>query len=214
MNKLLMEENERLQKQVSQLVHENAYMKQQLQNPSLTNDTSCQSHVTTPANLRDASNPSGLLSIAEETLTEFLSKATGTAIDWVQMPGMKIVEILKDRPSWFRDCRGLEVFTMLRAGNGGTIELVSMQMYAPTTLVPARDFWTLRYTTTLEDGSLVVYERSLSGSGGGESTATAQQFPVHRVLLLLLLACHETCKCSFCFCLHEFLKNFILLCDG
>jgi len=38
--------------------------------------------------------------------------------------------------------------------------------------------------------------------------------PVHRVLLLLLLACHETCKCSFCFCLHEFLKNFILLCDG
>jgi homeobox-leucine zipper protein len=31
MNKLLMEENERLQKQVSQLVHENAYMKQQLQ---------------------------------------------------------------------------------------------------------------------------------------------------------------------------------------
>jgi len=28
-------------------------------------------------------------SIAEETFTEFLSKATGTAIDWVQMPGMK-----------------------------------------------------------------------------------------------------------------------------
>lgn len=34
MNKLLMEENERLQKQVSQLVHENAYMKQQLQSVS------------------------------------------------------------------------------------------------------------------------------------------------------------------------------------
>jgi hypothetical protein len=32
MNKLLMEENERLQRQVSQLLHENAYMKQQLQN--------------------------------------------------------------------------------------------------------------------------------------------------------------------------------------
>ena len=31
-----------------------------------------------------------------------------------------------------------------------------IQMYAPTTLVPARDFWTLRYTTTMEDGSLVV----------------------------------------------------------
>ena len=34
MNKLLMEENERLQKQVSQLVHENAHMRQQLQNVS------------------------------------------------------------------------------------------------------------------------------------------------------------------------------------
>lgn len=33
---------------------------------------------------------SRLLSIAEETLTEFLSKATGTAVEWVQMPGMKV----------------------------------------------------------------------------------------------------------------------------
>ncbi|KAG8073100.1 hypothetical protein GUJ93_ZPchr0006g41279 [Zizania palustris] len=209
MNKLLMEENERLQKQVSQLVHENAHMRQQLQNIPLANDTSCESNVTTPQNpLRDASNPSGLLSIAEETLTEFLSKATGTAIDWVQMPGMKpgpdsvgivaishgcrgvaaracglvnleptkVVEILKDRPSWFRDCRSLEVFTMFPAGNGGTVELVYTQLYAPTTLVPARDFWTLRYTSTTEDGSLVVCERSLSGSGGGPSAASAQQF--------------------------------------
>ncbi|KAL6643215.1 hypothetical protein ACP70R_021396 [Stipagrostis hirtigluma subsp. patula] len=206
MNKLLMEENERLQKQASQLIHENAYLKQQLQHPSLANDASCESNVNSPQNLRDLSNPSGLLSIAEETLTEFLSKATGTAIDWVQMPGMKpgpdsfgivaishgcrgvaaracglvnleptkIVEILKDRPSWFRDCRSLEVFTMFPAGNGGTIELVCMQMYAPTTLVPARDFWTLRYTTTTEDGSLVVCERSLSGSGGGQITPSQQ----------------------------------------
>ncbi|PWZ25755.1 hypothetical protein Zm00014a_028844 [Zea mays] len=30
-----------------------------------------------------------LLAIAEETLAEFLSKATGTAVDWVQMVGMK-----------------------------------------------------------------------------------------------------------------------------
>lgn len=34
---------------------------------------------------------SRLLSIAEETLTEFLSKATGTAVEWVQMPGMKVL---------------------------------------------------------------------------------------------------------------------------
>ncbi|OVA10133.1 Homeobox domain [Macleaya cordata] len=210
MNKLLMEENDRLQKQVSQLVYENSYMRQQLQTAAATTtDTSCESVVTTPQHsLRDANNPAGLLSIAEETLAEFLSKATGTAVNWVQMPGMKpgpdsvgivaisqncsgvasracglvsleptkIAEILKDRPSWFRGCRSLEVFTMFPAGNGGLIELIYMQMYAPTTLAPARDFWTLRYTTTLEDGSLVVCERSLSGSGSGPNASAAAQF--------------------------------------
>ncbi|XVE59094.1 hypothetical protein DITRI_Ditri05aG0017500 [Diplodiscus trichospermus] len=216
MNKLLMEENDRLQKQVSHLVCENGYMRQQLHtvNASAT-DASCDSVVTTPQHsLRDANNPAGLLSIAEETLAEFLSKATGTAVDWVQMPGMKpgpdsvgifaisqscsgvaaracglvslepakIAEILKDRPSWFRDCRNLEVFTMFPAGNGGTIELVYTQTFAPTTLAPARDFWTLRYTTTLENGSLVVCERSLSGSGAGPSAAAAAQFVRAEVL--------------------------------
>ncbi|KVI09334.1 Homeodomain-containing protein [Cynara cardunculus var. scolymus] len=202
MNKLLMEENDRLQKQVSQLVYENGYMRQQLHTNSAVTDASCESVVTTPQHsLRDANNPAGLLSIAEETLAEFLSKATGTAVDWVQMPGMKpgpdsvgifaisqscsgvaaracglIVEILKDRTSWFRDCRNLEVFTMLPAGNGGTIELVYTQVYAPTTLAPARDFWTLRYTTSLDNGSLVVCERSLSGSGGGPNAAATTQF--------------------------------------
>ena len=29
-------------------------------------------------------------------------------------------------------------------------------MYATTTLAPAWDFWTLRYTSVLEDGSRVV----------------------------------------------------------
>ncbi|CAA7024991.1 unnamed protein product [Microthlaspi erraticum] len=207
MNKLLMEENDRLQKQVSQLVCENGYMKQQL--TTVVTDASCDSAVTTPQHsLRDANSPAGLLAIAEETLAEFLSKATGTAVDWVQMPGMKpgpdsvgifaisqrcsgvaaracglvslepmkIAEILKDRPSWFRDCRSLEVYTMFPAGNGGTIELVYMQTYAPTTLAPARDFWTLRYTTSLDNGSFVVCERSLSGSGAGPNAASASQF--------------------------------------
>ncbi|KAG5248235.1 homeobox-leucine zipper protein [Salix suchowensis] len=196
MNKLLMEENDRLQKQVSQLA------------PTAT-DARCESVVATPQHsLRDANNPAGLLSIAEETLSEFLSKATGTAVEWVQMPGMKpgpdsigifsisqscsgvaaracglvslepnkIAEILKDRPSWFRDCRNLEVFTMFPAGNGGTIELVYSQIYAPTTLAPAQDMWTLRYTTSLDNGSLVVCERSLSGSGAGPNAAAAAQF--------------------------------------
>ncbi|RWR72493.1 homeobox-leucine zipper protein ATHB-15-like protein [Cinnamomum micranthum f. kanehirae] len=215
MNKLLMEENDRLQKQVSQLVYENGYFRQQSQNTALaTTDTSCESvvtsgqhHLTPQHPPRDAS-PAGLLSIAEETLTEFLSKATGTAVEWVQMPGMKpgpdsigivaishgctgvaaracglvgleptrVAEILKDRPSWFRDCRSVDVINVLPAGNGGTIELLYMQLYAPTTLAPARDFWLLRYTSVLEDGSLVVCERSLSSTQGGPSMPAVQHF--------------------------------------
>lgn len=45
---------------------------------------------------------------------------------------------------------------VLPTANGGTIELLYMQLYAPTTLAPPRDFWLLRYTSVLEDGSLVV----------------------------------------------------------
>ncbi|KAL8113814.1 homeobox-leucine zipper protein ATHB-15-like [Apium graveolens] len=203
MNKLLMEENDRLQKQVSHLVYENGYFRQHTQNASLpSKDSSCESvvtssqqHLTSQHPPRDAS-PAGLLSIAEETLTEFLSKATGTAVEWVQMPGMKpgpdsigiiaishgcpgvaaracglvgleptrVSEILKDRPAWFRDCRAVDVLNVLPTANGGTIEVLYMQLYAPTTLAPARDFWLLRYTTVMEDGSLVVCERSLSNT--------------------------------------------------
>ncbi|XP_051137579.1 homeobox-leucine zipper protein ATHB-8-like isoform X2 [Andrographis paniculata] len=217
MNKLLMEENDRLQKQVSQLVYENSYFRQHTQNATLqtTTDNSCESvvtsgqqhHLTPQHPPRDAS-PAGLLSIAEETLTEFLSKATGTAVEWVQMPGMKpgpdsigiiaisygctgvasracglvgleptrVAEILKDRPSWYRDCRAVDVLNVLSTGNGGTIELLYMQLYAPTTLAPARDFWLLRYTSVTEDGSLVVCERSLNNTQNGPSMPPVQNF--------------------------------------
>eukprot|EP00268_Persea_americana_P003340 TRINITY_DN1100_c1_g1_i7.p1 TRINITY_DN1100_c1_g1~~TRINITY_DN1100_c1_g1_i7.p1 ORF type:complete len:840 (+),score=166.84 TRINITY_DN1100_c1_g1_i7:652-3171(+) len=215
MNKLLMEENDRLQKQVSQLVSENGYFRQKTQNTALaTADTSCESVVTsgqhhlTPQHPPRDATPAGLFSIAEETLTEFLSKATGTAVEWVQMPGMKpgpdsigivsisdgctgvaaracglvgleptrVAEILKDRCSWLRYCRSVDVVNVLPAGNGGTIELLYMQLYAPTTLAPARDFWLLRYTSVLEDGSLVVCERSLNGTLGGPSMPAVPHF--------------------------------------
>ncbi|KAK4361375.1 hypothetical protein RND71_020327 [Anisodus tanguticus] len=220
MNRLLMEENDRLQKQVSHLVYDNGYMRQQLhtQVNSMTMDTCCESVVVsgqqqqqnpTPQHpQRDANNPAGLLAIAEETLAEFLSKATGTAIDWVQMIGMKpgpesigivavsrnckgvaaracglvslepmkVAEILKDRPSWYRDCRCLDILSVIPTGNGGTIELIYLQTYAPTTLTSARDFWTLRYTTSLEDGSLVICERSLTSATGGPTGPPATSY--------------------------------------
>ncbi|CAA0822380.1 Homeobox-leucine zipper protein ATHB-15 [Striga hermonthica] len=216
MNKLLMEENDRLQKQVSHLVSESRQIRQQDPNKALaTKDTSCESVVTSGQQQqqqqhmrpRDAS-PAGLLSIAEETLTEFLSKATGTAVEWVQMPGMKpgpdsigiiaisnsctgvaaracglvgleptrVAEILKDRTSWFRDCRAVDVVNVLPTADGGTIELLYMQFYAPTTLAPGRDFWLLRYTSVTEDGSLVVCERSLNNTQNGPSMPPVQNF--------------------------------------
>ncbi|CAN1290261.1 Homeobox-leucine zipper protein HOX32 [Linum perenne] len=207
MNKLLMEENDRLQKQVSHLVYDNGFMRQQLHSASATaTDNSCESVVISgQQQQQQQQNPStqhpqtSLLAIAEETLAEFLSKATGTAVDWVQMIGMKpgpdsigivavsrnssgvaaracglvslepmkVAEILKERTSWYRDCRVLEMLSVIPTGNGGTIELIYMQTYAPTTLAAARDFWTIRYTTTMEDGSLVICERSLTSSTGG-----------------------------------------------
>ncbi|KAJ0436619.1 putative transcription factor & lipid binding HD-SAD family [Helianthus annuus] len=211
MNKLLMEENDRLQKQVSHLVYENGYFRQHTPNTTLaTKDTSRELVVTshlTPNPPQDAS-PSGLLSIAEETLTEFISKATGTAVEWVQMPGMKpgpdsigivaishgctgvaaracglvgleptrVAEILKDRPSWYRDCRAVDVVNLLPTTNGGTIELLYMQLYAPTTLATGRDFWLLRYTSATEDGSLVVCERSLNNIQNGPNMPSVQNF--------------------------------------
>ncbi|WOG84929.1 hypothetical protein DCAR_0104114 [Daucus carota subsp. sativus] len=34
----------------------------------------------------------------------------------------------EDRPSWFRDCRCLDVLSVIPTGNGGTIELIYMQI--------------------------------------------------------------------------------------
>lgn len=112
MNQLLLEENERLRKQATQLDSENQYLRQQLQllharagNNSRSlqqmavtaNDTSSDSVVTSgqrqqhsPQHPPYSVSTSRLFLIAEETLTEFLAKATGTAVDWIQMPGMKV----------------------------------------------------------------------------------------------------------------------------
>lgn len=216
MNKLLMEENDRLQKQVAQLLYENGYLRQQLQHGGITTDTSCDSvvtsglqHLPTPQQqspMQDGTY-SGIISLAEEALADFLGKATGTAVDWIQMPGMKpgpdstslvnishgcagvaaracglvslepakIVEVIKDKPAWHRDCRRMTTMLSTSIGNGGSIEVLYVQMYAPTTLALARDFYTLRYTTLLDDGSFVVCERSLNGTHA--APAMAPQVP-------------------------------------
>nr|AWD38919.1 class III homeodomain-leucine zipper protein [Cyrtomium guizhouense] len=202
MNKLLMEENDRLQRQAAQLLYENGCLRQQLQHGGITTDTSCDSVVTSglqhlptpPQQSSQDATYSGILSLAEETLAEFLGKATGTAVDWVQIHGMKpgpdstevinisygcagiaaracglvsmeaarIVEVLKDKASWHRSCRRMTTMLATSTGNGGCIEVLYTQTYAPTTLAPGRDFYTLRYSSPLDDGSFIVCERSMN----------------------------------------------------
>jgi len=40
----------------------------------------------------------------------------------------QVAEILKDRLSWYRDCRAVDVMNVMSTGNGGTIELLYMQV--------------------------------------------------------------------------------------
>lgn len=51
-------------------------------------------------------------------------------IEWgvVNVEFGQVAEILKDRPSWYRDCRAVDVLNVMSTGNGGTIELLYMQV--------------------------------------------------------------------------------------
>ncbi|KAL5194111.1 Homeobox-leucine zipper protein HOX32 [Glycine soja] len=141
-----------------------------------------------------------LLAIAKETLAEFVSKATGTAVEcfpqlyWLHFPFFhNVAEILKDRQSWYHDCRCMDVLSIGPTGNGGTIGLMYMQTYAPTTLAASWDFWTLRYTTSLEDGSLIC-ERSLTYSIGGPTGPPCTTFV--RVEMLRSGFLIRLCECG------------------
>ncbi|KAL6271122.1 hypothetical protein ACE6H2_028033 [Prunus campanulata] len=103
------------------------------------------------------------------------------ALEWQHDPGAwweptRVAEILKDLPSWLRDCRAVDVLNVLPTANGGTIELLYRQLYVLTTLAPACDFLLLRYTSVLEDGSLVICERSLKTTQNGPTIPPVQHF--------------------------------------
>ncbi|KAI3795355.1 hypothetical protein L1987_38007 [Smallanthus sonchifolius] len=67
-----------------------------------------------------------------------------------------LVGLEPTRPSWFCDCLDVDVLNVLTTGNNGTVELLYMQLSAPTTLAPTHDFLILRYTSALEDGAMLV----------------------------------------------------------
>jgi len=48
--------------------------------------------------------------------------------DMLDLYYLQVAEILKDRPSWYRDCRAVDILNVLPTANGGTIELLYMQV--------------------------------------------------------------------------------------
>ncbi|KAI0498858.1 hypothetical protein KFK09_019755 [Dendrobium nobile] len=149
-----------------------------------TTDNSCESVVTSGQHQqqhnaklqhfqRDANNPAGLLAIAEETLQSSL-KGNWNFCRMGSNVGRSLVRILLESSlshtiavEWQHELAVLSEF----------LKLVHLGItYAPTTLAAARDFWTLRYTTGLEDGSLVICERSLTSSTGGPPGPPAPNF--------------------------------------
>ncbi|KAL9165396.1 hypothetical protein ABFS82_06G168400 [Erythranthe guttata] len=218
-NKMLRQENDGLQKKLAQLICENEHLRNQVLNLTTTITTYDLVHQPETNNpqmpIRIANSNNGLLSLAEETKKEFLSKAVGTAINWIPVPWLKLrnpgslgtiyvssscigvaarafatvpfkpiktIELLKDRPSWSRRCRNIDVIAKYPANNGGTIELIYTQYYAPIIMACARDFWTLRYTCMLGDGSYVVCEKSISGSDAAPSSPAALEFVRGRMM--------------------------------
>eukprot|EP00250_Pteridium_aquilinum_P004102 c14338_g1_i1 orf=733-3231(-) len=225
MNQMLLEENERLQKQAAQLILENQYLRQQLQfqHPHVdlnqravvpATDTSSESVVTcgqhqhSPQHASQEWSVSQLSAVAEKILADFLAKATGGMVEGIPLAGMKpgpdsigamvlpssgghvaaqacglvelgvfkVADIVKNRPSWLQDCRKQDIIASFTADHGGLVELVHTQMYAPTKLVAARDFWTLRYTCLLENGNLVVCEGSLAAGQGAHEIPNLPAF--------------------------------------
>ncbi|GFQ03727.1 homeobox-leucine zipper protein revoluta [Phtheirospermum japonicum] len=83
----------------------------------------------------------------------------------------------------------MAVFAEYPVDNGGTIEFIYTKYYSPTTMALARDFWTLRYSSVLDDDSLVVCEKSNSGSDAGPSSPTALEFLRARMLASGYMIC-------------------------
>ncbi|KAK9943384.1 hypothetical protein M0R45_008994 [Rubus argutus] len=46
----------------------------------------------------------------------------------LKLPSVASLRILKDLPSWLSDCRSVDVLNVLPTANGGTIELLYMQV--------------------------------------------------------------------------------------
>ncbi|KAK4480321.1 hypothetical protein RD792_013391 [Penstemon davidsonii] len=178
-----------LAKKAAELNHENGDLRNQFLTAPSTNVTITNEASAPELSIRiDDLNKDGLLLLATETKTEFIFKAIGKSIDWISFPMEKVlkwtIDILKDKISWSRYCRNMIVIASYSTENGETIELISTQYYSPTTMACPRDFWTLRYTCPLKDGSIMVCERSVSSfdDDAVPSSPTALEYVRARIL--------------------------------
>ncbi|KAL5649562.1 hypothetical protein ACJX0J_040371, partial [Zea mays] len=136
MNKLLMEENDRLQKQVSRLVLDNGYMKNRLHT---TTDTSCESVVTSGQHNQQPSSSASSTKGCEQPSRPgpdsvgIVAVSHNCSVVAARACGL-VAEIHKDRASWFRDCRHVDVLHVIPTGNGGTIELIYIQGFGFVTM--------------------------------------------------------------------------------
>ncbi|CAI9787199.1 unnamed protein product [Fraxinus pennsylvanica] len=147
-NNMLVEENDLLQNEVAQQMQ----LRENLRNLLIA--TASFADLGHETDAFPAANSRGIPLPAEETTNRILSKATGTVTNWIadlqlKLPGavhglhtrvgeaalsaaapfdpMEKVEIPKDCPSWFPNCRNLKVLDKFLVNNGTTTEPVYAQ---------------------------------------------------------------------------------------
>ncbi|XP_022850174.1 homeobox-leucine zipper protein HOX10-like isoform X5 [Olea europaea var. sylvestris] len=111
---------------------------------------------------------------AEETTNRFLSKATGTVTNWIADLKLKKLEILKDCPSWFPNCRNLEVLDKFLVNNGTTTELMYTQRDGQDTWLTGADSSKFRCLTFF-----MAYQFSFSIHLWEDVTSMAQPYVYH-----------------------------------
>ncbi|KAK4403882.1 Homeobox-leucine zipper protein HOX10 [Sesamum angolense] len=92
-NKMLRQENDGLQKKLAQVLCENDHLRNQvitLTSTITTYNLSRQPEADDPQLPIRIGDNNSLLSLAEETKKEFLSKVIGTALNWIPVPGLKL----------------------------------------------------------------------------------------------------------------------------
>ncbi|XP_022850175.1 homeobox-leucine zipper protein HOX10-like isoform X6 [Olea europaea var. sylvestris] len=170
-NTMLVEENNLLQNEVAQKMQLRENLRNLLIATASVADLGHETDAFPAANSRSIPLP------AEETTNRFLSKATGTVTNWIADLKLKVfmkLEILKDCPSWFPNCRNLEVLDKFLVNNGTTTELMYTQRDGQDTWLTGADSSKFRCLTFF-----MAYQFSFSIHLWEDVTSMAQPYVYH-----------------------------------